>query len=158
MDILLLPGPKFQRTNGKTLHHQGRVCTRFAQRAGFSLPFSGSFVIRNASQWCRSPASVPADMSLAAYAVRTPINPYQHPPLNPFYSQDLQRILTRSLDLLYSGTSTASGLQLDSDYLLVITTMETQILAWQHEWVNIRKVGSSKSLSIDLTSSHSHFL
>ncbi len=50
--------------------------------------------------------------------------------------KDLQRILTRSLDLLYAGTNTPSGLQLDSDYLLVITTMETQILAWQHEWVN----------------------
>ena len=25
---------------------------------------------------------------------------------------------------------------MDSDYLLVITTMETQILAWQHEWAN----------------------
>lgn len=48
--------------------------------------------------------------------------------------QDLQRILTRSLDLLYSGTTSLSGLQMDSDYLLVITTMETQILAWQHEW------------------------
>lgn len=44
--------------------------------------------------------------------------------------------MTRSLDLLYSGTNSPSGLQLDSDYLLVITTMETQILAWQHEWVN----------------------
>lgn len=50
--------------------------------------------------------------------------------------QDLQRILTRSLDLLYSGTTSPSGLQMDSDYLLVITTMETQILAWQHEWSN----------------------
>lgn len=50
--------------------------------------------------------------------------------------QDLQRILTRSLDLLYSGTNSPSGLQMDSDYLLVITTMETQILAWQHEWAN----------------------
>ena len=55
--------------------------------------------------------------------------------------QDLQRILTRSLDLLYSGTTSASGLQLDSDYLLVITTMETQIVAWQHEWGAVRGVG-----------------
>ncbi|KAI0693326.1 fungal-specific transcription factor domain-containing protein [Cytidiella melzeri] len=75
------------------------------------------YIIRNASQWCRAPSAISTDLSLAAYA-------------------DLQRILTRSLDLLYSGTSSPSGLQIDSDYLLVITTMETQLIAWQHEWVN----------------------
>ena len=31
---------------------------------------SGSFIIRNASQWCRSPAAIPSDVALAAYAVR----------------------------------------------------------------------------------------
>lgn len=52
--------------------------------------------------------------------------------------KDLQRIITRSLDLLYAGTTTASGLQTDADYLLVISTIETQILAWLHEWRDIR--------------------
>ena len=55
--------------------------------------------------------------------------------------QDLQRILTRSLDLLYSGTTNSSGLQVDCDFLLVIKTMETQLLAWHHEWLNIRTLG-----------------
>ncbi|KAI0077103.1 hypothetical protein K474DRAFT_1621646 [Panus rudis PR-1116 ss-1] len=96
----------------------------FSAQMGKPYTIKEDFVIRNASQWCRSPVSVPADVSLAAYA-------------------DLQRILTRSLDLLYSGTNTTSGLQMDSDYLLVITTMETQILAWQHEWGNIRHVGEA---------------
>ena len=54
--------------------------------------------------------------------------------------QDLQRILTRSLDLLYSGTTNSSGLQTDCDFLLVIKTMETQLLAWHHEWVTSGKI------------------
>lgn len=59
--------------------------------------------------------------------------------------QDLQRILTRSLDLLYSGTTNSSGLQVECDFLLVIKTMETQLLAWHHEWLHIRNatIGSS---------------
>ena len=46
--------------------------------------------------------------------------------------------MTRSLDLLYSGTTNSSGLQVDCDFLLVIKTMETQLLAWHHEWLNLR--------------------
>ena len=29
-----------------------------------------SFIIRNASQWCRTPNAIPSDVALAAYAVR----------------------------------------------------------------------------------------
>ena len=47
--------------------------------------------------------------------------------------QELQRILSRSLDFLYSGTSTASGLQTDCDYLLVTKAIESQIMAWSNE-------------------------
>ncbi|KAH8106949.1 fungal-specific transcription factor domain-containing protein [Cristinia sonorae] len=98
----------------------------FSAQMGKPYTIKEDFIVRNASQWCRSPVAVQGDIALAAYA-------------------DLQRILTRSLDLLYSGTATASGLQLDSDYLLVITTMETQIMAWQHEWGNIRNVGQGEA-------------
>ena len=59
------------------------------------------------------------------------------------HTQDLQRILTRSLDLLYSGTTNSSGLQVDCDFLLVIKTMETQLLAWHHEWVNVRQIAGA---------------
>lgn len=48
--------------------------------------------------------------------------------------QELQRITSRSLDFLYSGTTTASGLQTDCDYLLVIKTVESQIISWHNEW------------------------
>ncbi|KAG2336590.1 hypothetical protein BDR05DRAFT_953242 [Suillus weaverae] len=50
----------------------------------------------------------------------------------------LQRIVSRSLDFLYSGTNTPSDLQTDCDYLIIIKTIETQILAWQHEWTSTR--------------------
>ncbi len=62
--------------------------------------------------------------------------------------QDLQRILTRSLDLLYSGTTNSSGLQVDCDFLLVIKTMETQLLAWHHEWLNLRNVSGESPRAI----------
>ena|ERR1700761_7663 len=53
--------------------------------------------------------------------------------------QDLQRIMSRSLDFLYSGTSSVSGLQIDCDYLVVTKTIETQLLAWRNEWQNFRR-------------------
>ncbi|KZS89974.1 hypothetical protein SISNIDRAFT_416396 [Sistotremastrum niveocremeum HHB9708] len=82
------------------------------------------YIIRNSQSWWQHPAAVPADSGIAAYV-------------------ELQRILSRSLDFLYSGTSSASGLQTDCDYLLVIKTIETQILAWNNEWVTYRRFASS---------------
>ncbi|OCH93849.1 hypothetical protein OBBRIDRAFT_723939 [Obba rivulosa] len=96
----------------------------FSAQMGKPYTIKEDFVIRNASVWSQSPVAMPSDASLAAYA-------------------DLQRILTRSLDLLYSGTNSTSGLQQDCDYLLVIKTMETQLLAWRHEWTHVKPVGGS---------------
>ncbi|KAI6109599.1 fungal-specific transcription factor domain-containing protein [Pisolithus sp. B1] len=76
-------------------------------------------VIRNVLEWIRSPDATTGDSLLAAYV-------------------ELQRIVSRSLDFLYSGTNTPSGLQTDCDYLLIIKTIETQICAWQHEWTGFR--------------------
>ncbi|CDO73651.1 hypothetical protein BN946_scf185014.g121 [Trametes cinnabarina] len=94
----------------------------FSAQMGKPYSIKEDYMIRNASQWARSPVAIPSDSALAGYA-------------------DLQRILTRSLDLLYSGTTNSSGLQVDCDFLLVIKTMETQLLAWHHEWVTVRHVG-----------------
>ncbi|KAL0946465.1 hypothetical protein HGRIS_012685 [Hohenbuehelia grisea] len=77
------------------------------------------FIIRNSSQWYQAPTAIPSDSSLVAYV-------------------DLQRILSRSLDFLYSSTSSASGLQTDIDYLLVIKTIEAQIDSWKQEWTQKR--------------------
>lgn len=52
--------------------------------------------------------------------------------------------MSRSLDLLYSGLSTPSGLQTDCDYPLVIKAFEQQMVAWLHEWTNTRAVVPSK--------------
>ncbi|KAF8499925.1 hypothetical protein JB92DRAFT_2743342 [Gautieria morchelliformis] len=77
------------------------------------------FIIRNANNWWRSAHCISSDSSLCAYV-------------------ELQRIVSRSLDILYSGTSTASGLQTDCDYLLVTKAIETQINTWNNEWVSRR--------------------
>jgi len=91
------------------------------------------FIIRNVLQWITSPVALPGDRLLAA-------------------SVELQRIVSRSLDLLYSGTSTPSGLQSDCDYLLVIKTFEQQIVAWLHEWTNARPVVTNDEVLKDYSS------
>jgi hypothetical protein len=64
-------------------------------------------------------------------------------------AQEFQRILSRSLDFLYSGTHTPSGLQVDVDYLLIIKTVESQMVAWQKDWVGSRQAwGGSEFASL----------
>ncbi|EGO21211.1 hypothetical protein SERLADRAFT_373019 [Serpula lacrymans var. lacrymans S7.9] len=96
------------------------------------------FIIRNALQWCRAPVATPGDMSLASYV-------------------ELQRIVSRSLDFLYSGTSSASGLQTDCDYLIVIKTIETQIFAWEHEWTVVRPMGLVRTYSATMQKFYFHY-
>ena len=48
--------------------------------------------------------------------------------------QELQRILSRSLDLLYSSTNSASGLHENCNYYLVTNTVEAQLQSWHAEW------------------------
>lgn len=68
-------------------------------------------IVRNALQWVQSPLARRGDFSLVAYV-------------------ELQRIISRTLDLLYSDTNSPSGLLVDVDYLLVIKTFERQIQTW----------------------------
>ncbi|KAJ7633103.1 fungal-specific transcription factor domain-containing protein [Roridomyces roridus] len=86
----------------------------FSAQMGKPYSIKEDFVIRDAAQWARSPVAIPTDAGLAAYV-------------------DLQRIISRSLDLLYSGTDSLSGLLENCDYLLIIKTFETQVLAWRQE-------------------------
>ncbi|KAH9843128.1 uncharacterized protein C8Q71DRAFT_699738 [Rhodofomes roseus] len=116
------------RAREREIHNRQRtwiVCfildRSFSAQMGKPYTIKEDFIIRNALEWSQSLLAMPSDAHTAAMV-------------------DLQRILTRSLDLLYSGTSSSSGLQEDCDYLLVIKTMETQLLAWQHEWLRIRKI------------------
>uniref|UniRef100_A0A8H8CNI7 Zn(2)-C6 fungal-type domain-containing protein n=1 Tax=Psilocybe cubensis TaxID=181762 RepID=A0A8H8CNI7_PSICU len=71
----------------------------------------------NTTAWYTSHVASPSDASLAAYA-------------------ELQRILSRSLEFLYSGTDTPSGLQVHCDYLLIIKTFESQIYGWKQKWID----------------------
>ncbi|KAK2466676.1 hypothetical protein APHAL10511_000934 [Amanita phalloides] len=87
----------------------------FSAQMGKPHSIREDFIIRNAMQWANSPVAVPSDTSLAAYT-------------------ELQRILSRSLDFLYSAMDTASGLQNHLDYLLAIKTFEAQIFTWRQGW------------------------
>ena len=49
--------------------------------------------------------------------------------------QELQRVMSRCLDFLYSGTDTSSGLQTHTDYMLVIKTFEAQVDGWRDQWI-----------------------
>jgi len=72
-------------------------------------------IVRNVGQWWQATAAEPSDAGLAAYV-------------------EFQRILSRSLDFLYSGTTSVSGLQVDCDYLVVTRTIETQLQSWHGDW------------------------
>ncbi|TFY80768.1 hypothetical protein EWM64_g3237, partial [Hericium alpestre] len=79
-------------------------------------------IIRNAVQWARTSALVtPGDVSIVCYV-------------------ELQRILSRAIDLLYSDTNTTSGLLVDADYLVIVKMIDRQIENWyttmySSEWV-----------------------
>ncbi|KAJ7461651.1 fungal-specific transcription factor domain-containing protein [Mycena latifolia] len=90
----------------------------FSAQMGKPYSIKEDFVIRNAQQWARAPAAIASDTGVAGYV-------------------DLQRIISRSLDLLYSGTDTASGLLENCDYLLVIKTFETQVIASRQHWESV---------------------
>lgn len=91
----------------------------FSAQMGKPNSIKEDCIIRNATKSCRSPVAIPSDVSLVGYL-------------------ELQRILSRSLDFLYSGTDSPSGLQINCDYLLIIKTFETQVLAWRQQWVTER--------------------
>jgi len=77
-------------------------------------------IIRNALHWVQSPLARRGDFFLVVYV-------------------ELQRIISRTLDLLYSETSSPSGLLVDVDYLLVIKTFERQIQTWYAQVVDADK-------------------
>ncbi|KAJ6531569.1 fungal-specific transcription factor domain-containing protein [Mycena vulgaris] len=99
----------------------------FSAQMGKPYSIKEDFVIRNAQQWSRAPVAIVTDSALAGYV-------------------DLQRMISRSLDLLYSGTDTPSGLLENCDYLLVIKTFEAQIIASRQHWEAIAAAASERSM------------
>lgn len=74
------------------------------------------FIIRNKTTWAASSAfATYTDRGLVAYV-------------------GLQQIMSRALDFIYSGTSTASGLQTDLDYPLFLRSIEAQLSVWDTQW------------------------
>ncbi|TRM59205.1 fungal-specific transcription factor domain-containing protein [Schizophyllum amplum] len=84
-------------------------------------------IVRNVTSWCRSSIANVGDGALAGYA-------------------ELQRLMSRSLDFLYSATDSRSGLQVDLDYMLVIKTFEAQLTAWKEQWIMVPPGPSSRWL------------
>ncbi|KAF9032161.1 hypothetical protein BDZ89DRAFT_1063535 [Hymenopellis radicata] len=103
-------------------------CLDRSHSAQMGKPYSikEDYIIRNAETWSSLPTAIPNDAGLAAYA-------------------ELQRILSRSLDLLYSNMDTSSGLHTSSlDYMLVIKTFEDQIYQSRQRWLNRAQPFSDK--------------
>ncbi|KAI0315247.1 fungal-specific transcription factor domain-containing protein [Amylostereum chailletii] len=74
-------------------------------------------IIRDALLWVQSPLAQREDFGIVAYV-------------------ELQRIVSRALDILSSDTSSSSGLLVNVDYLLVTKTFERQIHSW-HSQVSV---------------------
>ncbi|CAA7270959.1 unnamed protein product [Cyclocybe aegerita] len=89
----------------------------FSAQMGKPSSIKEDYIIRHTREFYTSPVANPSDMSLSAYA-------------------EFQRILARSLEFLYSGTETPSGLQVNCDYLLVIKTFEAQLNGWKEQWTD----------------------
>ena len=49
----------------------------------------------------------------------------------------MQRLVSRALDLLYSGTTSPSGLQTACDYMQIIRAIESQIDSWLNQWSSL---------------------
>jgi len=73
------------------------------------------YIIRNTRAWYQSSAAIPSDFVVAAYV-------------------EFQRIISRSLDLLYSNTNNPSGLQIECDHMVIIQNIESQLLTWYADW------------------------
>ncbi|KAH6908321.1 fungal-specific transcription factor domain-containing protein [Coprinopsis sp. MPI-PUGE-AT-0042] len=110
----------------------------FSAQMGKPNSIKEDYIIRNATRWYQSPVANPSDASLVAYA-------------------ELQRILARSLDFLYSGTESVSGLQTQCDYLLVIKTFESQLYDWRQQWYTERMWANETSKAIKYKKTVSQF-
>lgn len=75
------------------------------------------YIIRNCHRdsWLSQTFSQETDFPLSAYV-------------------NLQQIMSRALDTLYSSTTSASGLMSQCDYPLVLRSVQEQLNIWVEEW------------------------
>lgn len=76
-----------------------------------------SSIIRSVDKLCEAPGAIYSDIAIAGYA-------------------GLQRIVSRSLDLLYSNVEGGTGLHDTLDYMLIIRTFEDQIYESMHRFTS----------------------
>ncbi|KAL5511348.1 hypothetical protein ACEPAH_4564 [Sanghuangporus vaninii] len=112
------------RARDKEVHNRERtwlICyildRSMSAQMGKPHSIKEDFIIQNTELFWTKSIAVKADAGVAAYA-------------------ELQRILSRGLDLLYSSTTSASGLITHCDYYLVTNTIESQLRHWYEEWAS----------------------
>ncbi|CAG7849352.1 SubName: Full=Uncharacterized protein {ECO:0000313/EMBL:CCA78067.1} [Serendipita indica DSM 11827] len=111
----------------------------FSAQMGKPNVIKEDYIIRDASQWCRQPDALPQDVGLVAYV-------------------ELQRVVSRGLDLLYSGTATLSGLQTTCDYLQIIRAIESQIEALHNQWYpSIQKADTHTAYRLGIARFYWHY-
>ncbi|EJD02176.1 uncharacterized protein FOMMEDRAFT_87458 [Fomitiporia mediterranea MF3/22] len=111
------------RARDKEVHNRERtwlVCyildRSMSAQMGKPHSIKEDHIIQNTGLFWTKPIAVKGDGGIAAYT-------------------ELQRILSRSLDLLYSSTTSVSGLVTHCDFYLVTNTIEAQLQSWLEEWV-----------------------
>lgn len=85
-----------------------------------SISLREDYIIRHVSEWARQENGNSKDYCIAAYC-------------------ELQRIVSRCIDLLYSSTSTPSGLSTDVNYMLVTMMFESQMIGWYETVISTNK-------------------
>ncbi|KAH8813625.1 fungal-specific transcription factor domain-containing protein [Flagelloscypha sp. PMI_526] len=115
-----------ERQRVREIHNRERtwvVCfcldRSFSAQLGKPYAIREDEIIRDVNYWATSPVANRHDLGLAAYV-------------------ELQRIVSRFLDFLYSAMGTdsasASGLLGQCDHMLVIRAFETQLATWHDAW------------------------
>ena len=92
----------------------------------------------NTNTFYKLPEAQPSDSGLAAYAVNISHRGFHNGtlkiPLLGNGSLGIAKDSVQKVRLLYSNTSSWSGVHTDTDYLLVIRTNESQLYGWQEQW------------------------
>jgi len=91
----------------------------FSAQLGKPWTIREDYIIRNCHRdsWLSQRDSQDSDLPLSAYV-------------------NLQQIMSRALDTLYSSTTTASGLMIQCDYPLVLRSVQEQLDLWVSEWIS----------------------
>ncbi|KAF9532873.1 fungal-specific transcription factor domain-containing protein [Crepidotus variabilis] len=88
----------------------------FSSQLGKPSTIKEDYIIRHTKEFYSAPAANEFDIALCGYV-------------------EIQQIMSRCLEFVYSGTDTPSGLQQQCDYMQVMRAFETQLQSWWAAWV-----------------------